>query len=233
MATKVAKKASAERQLIFVHIPKTAGLSLYSALEKIYTKELSLRVSNEGDLKRFRELPTDQPLKEQFISGHFFYKDVKDRSQPDALYVSIMRDPITRILSNYNYITNWEKHPLYEKLIKQTFSEHVRENGNFLRGLCCRQLTGFNEAAPAIELIESRYALIGTTPNLPAFIAALNRLIGKKAPEERTNVSGGQGPKIDLSSELCEALLDITKEDRKLFDFLKAQPDGLFQRSHG
>jgi hypothetical protein len=95
--------------------------------------------------------------------------------------------------------------------------------------LCCRQLSGVPQADATIEIVQSRYALVGTTEHLPAFVTALSRIIGKKIPEGRTNVSLGQGPNIDLSSELCAALLEITEEDRKLFGFLMALPDGLFE----
>jgi hypothetical protein len=217
------------RQLVFVHIPKTAGLSLHSALENIYGKESTLRVGNEDDLQRLRQLPDDQVIDKAFLSGHFFYSDIKNRCQPDALLISILRDPVKRILSNYNYITNWDKHPLYEQTVRQSFSEHVHANRHFVRGLCCRQLSGVPKADAAIEIVQSRYALVGTTDHLPAFITALGRIIGVTIAEERTNVSLGQGPKIDLSSELCQALLEITEEDRKLFDFLKALPNGLFE----
>lgn len=215
---------------MFVHIPKTAGLSLHTALENIYGKESTLRVGNEDDLQRLRQLPDGQVIDKTFLSGHFFYNDIKNRCRQDAMLISILRDPIKRILSNYNYITNWEKHPLHDQTMRQTFSEHVHANRYFFRGLCCRQLSGIPTADAAIAIIQSRYALIGTTEHLSAFTSALSRIIGEKVTQERTNVSQGQGPKIDLSSDLCQALLEITDEDRKLCDFLHALPDGLFER---
>jgi hypothetical protein len=194
-------------QLVFVHIPKTAGLSLHSALEKIYGKEQTMRVGNEDELQQLRKLP-EQVIDKAFLSGHFFYGDIKNRTQPDAVLMSILRDPVKRILSNYNYITNWEAHPLHKQTVQQSFSDHVYANRNFLRGLCCRHLSGVAKADAAIEAISSRYALVGTTEHLPAFVAALSGLIGKDIAEERTNVSSGQGPNIDLNSELCAALLE-------------------------
>jgi hypothetical protein len=217
------------RQLVFVHIPKTAGLSLHVALENIYGKESTLRVGNEDALQRLRQRPDYQVIDKAFISGHFFYDDIKNRCQPDAILISILRDPIKRILSNYNYITNWSKHPLYEQTVRQSFSDHVYANRNFFRGLCCRHLAGVKKADAAIEIVKSRYALVGTTESLPAFTTALSRIIGEKVVQERSNVSSGQGPNIDLSAELCQALLEITGEDRKLLDFLNALPNGLFE----
>jgi len=217
------------RQLVFVHIPKTAGLSLHSALESIYGKASTLRVGNGDDLQHLRQLPDNQAINKAFLSGHFFYNDIKNRCQPDALLISILRDPVKRILSNYNYITNWNKHPLYEQTVRQSFSEHVYANQKFFRGLCCRQLSGATQADAAIRIVRSRYALVGITEELDPFVAALSRIIGQEVKQERTNVSHGQGPNIDVSSELCQALLDITAEDRKLFNYLKALPNGLLE----
>lgn len=217
------------RQLVFVHIPKTAGLSLHSALEKIYGKEATFRVGNEDELQHLRKLP-DQVINKTFLSGHFFYGDIKNRCHADAILISVLRDPVKRILSNYNYITTWEAHPLHKQTVQQSFSDHVYANRNFLRGLCCRHLSGIPQADAAIEAISSRYALVGTTEHLSAFSAALSQIIGENVAHERTNVSSGQGPHIDLSSELCSALLELTEEDRKLLTFVKALPDELFKR---
>ncbi len=219
------------RQLVFVHIPKTAGLSLHVALENIYGKESTLRIGNDDDLKRLRQMPENQIIDKDFLSGHFFYRDIKNRCQADAILISILRDPIRRILSNYNYITNWDKHPLYEKTIRQSFSEHVNANKNFLRGLCCRQLSDVPKADAAIAVIKLRYSLVGTTNHLPAFVDALGRIVGQSIIQERTNVSLGQGPNIDLNSDLCQSLLEITEEDRKLFNYLNSLPNGLFEES--
>lgn len=217
------------RQLVFVHIPKTAGLSLHAALENIYGSEATLRVGNEEALQRLRQRPDHQVIDKSYLSGHFFYNDIKDRCHQDAILISILRDPITRILSNYNYITNWAKHPLYEKTVRQSFSDHVYANREFLRGLCCRHLSGVKKADAAIEIVQSRYTLVGTTEHLPAFVTALSQIIGEEIVQERTNISGGQGPNIDLSASLCQALLEITEEDRKLLDFISALPNGLFE----
>lgn len=215
------------RQLVFIHIPKTAGLSLHAALENIYGSESTLRIEI-GALQNFRKSPDNQVIDKAYVSGHFFYNDIKNRCEPDAILISILRDPIKRILSNYNYITNWVKHPLHEKTVQQSFSEYVYANHKFLRGLCCRYLAGVRQADAAIEVIRSRYALVGTTERLPEFVTALSGLIGEEIVQERTNVSAGQGPKIDLSVELCRTLLEITREDRKLLDFVNALPNGLF-----
>ncbi len=217
------------RQLVFVHIPKTAGLALHSTLETIYGKESTLRVSNDDDLQRLRRLPDSQVIDKAFVSGHFFYRDIRNRCQTDSLLISVLRDPIKRILSNYNYITNWDKHPLHEKTVRQSFSEYVYANRKFFTSLCCRQLADAQKADSAIEVVQSRYALVGTTEHLPAFITALGGIIGVNIAEQRTNASLGQGPRIDLSSGLCQALLEITEEDRKLFEFLNLQPNALFE----
>ncbi|MFI4891481.1 MAG: sulfotransferase family 2 domain-containing protein [Steroidobacterales bacterium] len=216
------------RQLVFVHIPKTGGLSLHAALENIYGRKSTLRAGNEDELQRLRRLPDHQPIDKEFISGHFFYNDIKNRCQPNAILVSILRDPITRILSSYNYITTWSEHPLHEQTMRQSFSEFVCANRDFLRGLCCRHLASVEKADAAIEVVKSRYALVGTTESLPVFVTALSRIIGQKVVQERSNISSGQGPIIDLSVELCQVLLEITEEDRKLLDFVNELPEGLF-----
>ena len=216
------------QQLIFLHIPKTAGWALHEVLQPVFGEAHSLRINTEEDLAALRRLSPADFAKYRYISGHFSFADVKDKRSPTSLLVSIVRDPIRRIVSEFNYMSSWEAHPYYHLCKDQRFSEYVYHAAEYLRALQCNWLSGHHDAEQAFATIREHYALVGTVGNLGRFVAALSNLIGRDVTAGRTNVTPGQGW-IDLDSRLCDALLDLTVEDRKLVDRIAVLPDGVLR----
>jgi hypothetical protein len=93
---------ASDRALVFLHIPKTGGTTLHHHFSAHFTPEETCpeRFSNldaysEDDLRQWR-----------FFSGHFNADEIKRIPRPVFL-VSVFRNPIDRILSNYHY---WKRH---------------------------------------------------------------------------------------------------------------------------
>jgi hypothetical protein len=215
------------RQLIFPHIPKTAGWALHAALLPIYGEAHSLRVNDGNDLARLRALTPRELAHYRYISGHFRYSDVRAKCRDDALLISILRDPVRRLISEFNYIASWTGHPHHDHFKNLRFSDHVIANAAFIRGLQCDWLSGHRDAERAMAVIRQDYALIGTVDKYSAFLGALARLIGKDIPAEPSNVTQGQGL-LDIDSGLCRLLLEVAEEDLRLIDQVAALPGGVF-----
>jgi hypothetical protein len=100
--------------LIFVHIPKTAGTSFKSLLNKVYTPSETIVIdssswykdtnysllSNRSCLPGAQQIQPSSSIK--YIVGHF-NADHFINLYPNANYITWVRDPIQRLLSNYNY----------------------------------------------------------------------------------------------------------------------------------
>lgn len=215
------------RQLIFLHIPKTAGWALHASLLPIFGEAQSLRINDGDDLARLRALSPREFSRYRYVSGHFTYSDVKQKCRDDALFVSILREPVRRLISEFNYIASWSDHPHHDHFKDLRFSSHVAANAEFIRGLQCDWLSGHRDAERAMAVIGQNYALVGTVERYAAFIAALGQLIGHEIPTARSNVTQGQGL-LDIDSRLCGLLLDIGTEDCRLIDKIAALPDGVF-----
>ena len=215
------------RQLIFLHIPKTAGWALHASLLPIFGEAQSLRVNDGNDLARLRALSPREFSRYRYVSGHFTYNDVQQKCRDDALFVSILRDPVRRLISEFNYIASWTGHPHHDHFKDLPLSGHVAANADFIRGLQCDWLSGHRDAERAMAVIRQNYALVGTVEKYAAFIAALGQLIGHTIPATWSNVTQGQGL-LDLDSRLCRLLLDIGTEDCRLVDKVAALPDGVF-----
>jgi len=216
-----------QRQLIFLHIPKTAGWALHEALLPIFGDAGSLRINNEDEAAQLRRLPAAEFRRYRYVSGHFTFADIKDKCDSDARLVSIVRDPIRRLISEFNYMSTWTEHPYFELCRDMKFSKYMERVGDYPKGLQCSWLSGLGEAEGGLAVIRQKFALVGTAERFDEFVEALGRLIGEPLSAPRANVTQGQG-RLDLDSALCRILVDLTAEDRKLVECISALPDGLF-----
>ena len=102
-------------KLIFIHIPKTGGQSIrdillphgkihnsYSILGKRPEDDLDLYENADGLIEMFKNSVDSIPNDTVFIQDHAhirFFEDVF----PEAKRVTILRDPVDRVVSAYNY----------------------------------------------------------------------------------------------------------------------------------
>jgi hypothetical protein len=216
-------------QLVFLHLPKTGGFALHAALARALPHQAVLRIGDAAEQAAFRAMPPELADRYALISGHVSLGEALERARPDARFVTLLRDPVARLVSAFNYMATWPAHPLHAEFRSRGFAEFIETSGDALTAEACRQLTGADTAAEAIPLLESCYALVGTTARLNDVSATLHQWLGlvPQVPG-RENVTQGQG-RIDLDSATCERLLAITREDRALFDHVARRHAGLMR----
>lgn len=216
-------------QLVFIHLPKTGGFALHAALARALPPRLVLRIGDAAEQRGFRSLPPAQAARYALISGHVTLAEALDRARPDARFVTVLRDPVARLVSAFNYMASWPDHPLHAQFRHRGFAEFIASSGESLAGEACLQLTGCATAAEAIPMLEACYALVGTTARLADVSATLHRWLGlpPRIPA-RENVTAGQG-RMTLDCATCERLLAITREDRALFEHVARRHAGLLR----
>lgn len=93
----------ADRKLVFLHLPKTGGTTLHHHFSQAFAKP-------EICPERFSALdaiPPETLATYRFFSGHFNFEQV--RLIPGRTFiVTVLRDPVERILSTYYF---WKRHP--------------------------------------------------------------------------------------------------------------------------
>ncbi len=215
-------------QLIFVHLPKTGGFALHAALDRALPEGSVLRIGDSAAQQDFARMSPEQVAPYSMVSGHFTFEDALARARTGARFATLLRDPVARLLSAFNYMSTWEEHPLHASFRHRGFADFIADSGQDLAAEACRQLTGRDTAAEAIPILENYYGLVGTTARLPDVSLHLHRWLAlPPQTPERENVTAGQG-RVTLTSETCEQLLELTQEDRRLFQHFAARHDGLF-----
>lgn len=104
--------------LIHLHIPKTAGTTLLSILEKNYPN--LHRLSNTRGW-----INPNIPNKADCISGHMPFASI---SVPNPEYITFVRHPITRLMSFYYYVCNRPMNEWHSRVKPLTLSQFLKSN---------------------------------------------------------------------------------------------------------
>lgn len=181
--------------IVFLHIPKAGGATMNSILSRQYSPERSLikwggphiweeRLSSLGDSEKSRL---------QLIAGHVRYgqhKYVKEK----ATYISMMRDPVDRIISQYYYIIQGKNHSIHDWVVENTedIEEYVVKMSrgklwHAVQNRQARRLAGLQPSREedvdlmvqkAKENIKKSFAVIGTLERFDETLLLMKKAIG-------------------------------------------------------
>ena len=100
--------------LVFVHIPKAAGTSLKALITKIYQgRPIVLFSPGDGLLDQFKALPPQRRAQCAVLGGHapFGLQSVFDETPASPAVITVLREPVARVVSLYRYIFREPAHP--------------------------------------------------------------------------------------------------------------------------
>jgi hypothetical protein len=174
--------------VFFIHVPKTAGTALKLAFRQAvgdrlvwFGKHLSERVKQSPirHIDNFDDVPPAQ-LKQNFrvLGGHMTFGDLPEALvQLDPVFVSLMRDPLSRALSFYNYIQTNKHHILNKKFADLTFYEALMmpEFRSYVNNQQLRFLCGTRNRNRLDVLLKKHKFIIGKFEKLAAFQNAVEQ----------------------------------------------------------
>ncbi|MFT6166287.1 MAG: hypothetical protein ACJAV5_000907 [Vicingaceae bacterium] len=151
----------------------------------------------EKSLEEFKALSKKDQLRFSLIQGHSADKLI-DFTHSNAKILTILRDPIDRIISHYFYIKTYKGHFLHKKIIEDSISLKDYCSLNLSNDLENQYIVHFSklplseirkneEAALALALtnITKKYDLIGFQSNLTDFFTAFSEMM--KLPKRNIN----------------------------------------------
>lgn len=133
-------------RLRFLHIPKTAGSTFSRILRNQYKGEGVFRFKgdNEADRKRFSSLTEEEQRSITLFTGHApFISGVKEADEIPL--ITILRDPVSRVKSFCQYVSEGKSSYLLNKFPPETFTldEFLYSNNSELSNLQSRMLINF------------------------------------------------------------------------------------------
>jgi hypothetical protein len=220
--------------LIFVHVPKTAGTSITACLdyhfpnEAIYPGWTFARMPY--DMAEIRAALAGKRL----IRGHF-YRGVSRFVDKNPVWMTILRDPVERVLSLYSYMHTQEwSHPAYryplERFITGDMPYDLR--GDTENGMCKflaadwinEQYTSPQALSRAIDFID-RCAMVGITERLDESRDLMAATFGWERLKRvvRENVSTQRIQRNEVDPALIDIIRRNNAQDYALYDYAMAQ----------
>lgn len=210
-------------ELISIHIPKTAGRSLLTMLNRVYGEKHVL-VVNRKLFREDREAALAELRKQitpdiKVIHGHVHVSDIKEviDEYPGARLIAFVREPASRVVSHY----------FHEKRI-------LSETGSLSAKKQVPVDTVLNYAAhPEAQNVMTRFMagvplerfyFIGVFENLENELNRLSAMMkwpGMEIPKENIN-EAHTAHRATVSDEEREMIRSLNREDEALYDKVKS-----------
>src|SRR6476661_8236883 len=118
--------------IIFLHVPKTAGTTLNRLIEWEYPISQMYSIDPvlfEWSAAHLRKLSKQRLAKIRIFKGHMLFGLHEVLPQPST-YITVLRDPVERVLSAFYYMRTYKLHPLYWKFRREkwTVDEFVQRS---------------------------------------------------------------------------------------------------------
>lgn len=208
-----------KRRVLFDHIPKCAGTSVNQVLIPHYSKR-RIFYATRRSRPEYCNMTDRERLRFQLITGHDS-RNLIDLLPPNFFLTTVLRDPISRVVSLYRYVKRSKYHKISNIISERNYSlaDFVRsgvtgETCNFMTrhfsGLDHEEIQSNPNYASKLAIINAtKYNLIGTTDYLSSYLKRLSELTGIKIP-----LSPPQANKSTLhkSSEPQTLDIEVVKE---------------------
>jgi hypothetical protein len=243
LATRLAgiepKRDLSAHRIVFTHIGKTGG----TTLDHIITVASRMRGKRVWRPRGWREDPvspsehvqelmpldviTDDKLAAcDYLSGHFPF-GIHARSRRPCFYVTLLRDPVARLLSNIRFGLDRRKWP------RDTSVAALVEQGRLIDNMQTRQLAGIADRSmpctaqtltTALDNLRSQYAMVGVTERFDDAVKGMITLFGWPdiAYSNRQVSKAPSDP--DLESRVREAAERYFAFDMELHAYASARP---------
>jgi len=226
--------ANNAKVFVFVHVPKCAGTTLRPIITSHY-RPTDLIFGYPDSI----DPDADDLDLSKLLNGHtkcyygHFYMDI-DIDPENFVCVSVMRDPVKRIISHYYHIVRDATHWQHRLVIDHGYSlaDHAlgvdNNNNREVDNGQLRQLAGLPANLtidePVFAAARSRvlrtYALVGVSENLNDFVSRLSQLMGWQQPAQYENQNVGNYEAAVIPQEIVRAIRERNKWDQRLYEEL-------------
>ena len=180
--------------VLFLHIPKAAGTTLTQILDRQYsTQEILPSYKNSKPrFDKLSSLSTPEKYQIKLIRGHFPF-GVHEMLPQHSTYITMLRDPIKRVISNYYFAKKTPSHRLYETINQEGMSleEYITSEINpQLNNGQVRLISGNTDVAygkctneileKAKHNLKTYFSVVGTVENFDRTLIALREILGYK-----------------------------------------------------
>lgn len=253
---------TSDKTLIYLHMAKTGGATLGDILNRQFQNDaivlpgsmdvpsaLGLLPSQQV-IQKFRDMPSQQWATARLVPGHFMFGIHRGIPRP-ASYLTMLRHPVSRVVSSYYYILEQPGIPVRDKIIagKLDLAAYV-ESGLGLdpHNYQTRVMAGLPEhdatwettadvlkrglPESVLELaqhnIENHVPYIGVTERFDEFLLLLKLTFNwplERILYKRINETRNRPAMKDIPTETVELITARNSLDLRLYEFARKRFD--------
>jgi hypothetical protein len=233
--------------VIFLHIGKTAGTTMRQVLRRNFKSSdvMVIRVrgrSREETLERFGGLPTEVRAQARLIMGHTVYglhQHVPQRS----VYITIVRNPSSLVVSQYRYVTRTPTHRLHEVVTSggMSLADYIRSGVSLEMDNSQTRAIAGDLSVPygactdemlerAKQNLDRSFAVAGLTERFEETLILLQKVFGwSHLHYVRANVAP-QGPPVEITDEARGLIEEHNRLDNALYAHVGERFDEAIRR---
>jgi Galactose-3-O-sulfotransferase len=224
------RAATVEEAVIFLHVPKTAGTTLNRLIEWEYPLFEMYSIDPvffRWSASHLWRLPSRRLKKTRMFKGHMLFGLHKILPQP-ATYITVLRDPIDRVISAFYFMRSYTLHPLYWKFRREkwTIEDFVRRLPR--ENVQCKILAGAEYNSPCTDVIFEQakenllghFSVVGLSERFEESLALMKLRFGWRLRcYSSFNVTRARPKKHDLSQATLDLLVAKNSFDVALYEF--------------
>lgn len=224
--------------VVFFHIPKTGGTTLDYITAKNYRIDYVYQVNAPAFDKHVAGIFKNEQMF-RTIMGHYelndYFYQLFDRLK--VAQFTMLREPVSRVISYYDYLRTSENHPKYELAKDMSLDEFIvhdaideMPNGQTYRILGTikehawkKDPRSFDELLEAAKYqLQHRFSLFGLTEMYDQFLIMAQRTMGwQDVFYRRMNESKVKTDKTTISEATINTIKEVNALDIALYDFAK------------
>jgi hypothetical protein len=227
------------RPLVFLHLPKAGGSTLQEVIVRQYMCGFGFRFTGDrAQLRAFKALPEESRAKFDLVHGHVHFGIHQWLPDP-ATYITMLRDPVDRVISHYYFILNHPSHYIYPVIKERGLSlkdygtlkpTHETDN-DMTRWLTPREHNEVRLGQVTRSMVEeakwnlaNAFSCFGLVERFDESLACFQAAFGWKdvSYRERKNVNPDRPPLEEIPRETIDAIREANAFDVELFEFAKA-----------
>ena len=219
--------------IYFIHIEKTAGSSLRAYFRRAFGFDKCLF----HDPAIIRERPVDllalaasnpeSLLRYRVLGGHIGFRRIPEVTlgRP-TIFVSILRDPIARVVSHYQHVRTKPAHPMHNQFVNRTLFQamHATLFTAMVDRLQIRALCG-RKALPALrEEMDRQQYIVGKQEHIQDLFNHLSCVFGHRTITDLNVNAGLPGYKEEIRAQprYDDAIDIICEMNRAEYNFYES-----------
>ncbi len=223
-----------DRVVIFLHLPKAAGSTLNRVIAQQYPPEAIYKLGGKTPDVIAKELAegTRPAGMIRLVAGHVGF-GIHTAVTEDFTYITMLRDPVERLLSHYHFARTLPTHPLHAEIAsgRLTVRDVARQVANLqTRYLADAVVRGTAETAGAEALasakknLQRHFSVAGLAERFDESLILLQRRLGWKVRAvANSNVTRGRPMRTTHSDEDLAAIREANALDLELYEWARAR----------